>query len=262
MSPRRVASETQKPANSAADRVLRVLSEFRDGAEELGVTELSLALEMDKSVVHRILTTLTQHHFLEQNPDTRRYRVGLRAWELGQRYTVRSWLGEAAVPLLAELVTETGGSGYVGSLDGVDLVYLATVDGSGPIRVHVDVGSRTSAQTTALGRAMLAALPPSQLDVLLREMQFAQRREGGGRGQTQAEFLDELEQTRRRGYGLNRGEHRPGIGAVGAAITDSKGVPVAGISVGFPLMAEYEQLWEVVPPRLVRVAREISRRMG
>lgn len=62
-----------RPNNLAADRVLRVLSAFRDAPGETGVTELSATTGLDKSVVHRILSTLTQHQFVQQNPETRKY---------------------------------------------------------------------------------------------------------------------------------------------------------------------------------------------
>lgn len=251
----------RRPPNGSADRVLRVLTAFRDADSELGVTDVSQTLALDKSVVHRILSTLATHHFLERNPVSRKYRVGLRAWEVGRQYTVRSWVNEAAVPLLADLVTQTGGSGYIGSLDGTEIVYLATVDGAGPIRVHVDVGSRTTAHTTALGRAILAALPAGDLAAILDDLDLpVQRRRGGAR--TRAELLTELNATSERGYAINRGEHRPGVGAVGAVVQDNRGVPIAALSVGFPLMAEYEQLWQVLPPQLMRVAAEVTRRMG
>jgi len=251
----------RRPPNGSADRVLRILSAFRDAGGELGVTDLSQALDLDKSVVHRILGTLAAHHFLDRNPETRKYRVGLRAWEVGRRYTVRSWVDEAAVPLLADLVSRTGGTAYVGSLDGSEIVYLATVDGAGPIRVHVDVGARTSAHTTALGRAILAALPDDDLATLLEQIDLPTRPNPKA-GRTRSALLAELEVTRERGYAINRGESRPGVGAVGAPVRDSRGTPVAALSVGFPMMPEYEQLWEIVPPQLVRVAAEVTRRMG
>lgn len=247
--------------NGSAERVLRVLSAFRDADGELGVTDLSQGLKLDKSVVHRILKTLAAHHFLERNPETRKYRVGLRAWEVGRLYTVRSWVEEAAVPLLADLVARTGGTAYVGSLDGSEIVYLATVDGAGPIRVHVDVGARTSAHTTALGRAILAAIPSDELEPLLSGLDLP---EGptAKRGRTRTELIAELLATRERGYAINRGESRRGVGAVGAVVKDSRGAPTAALSVGFPLMPEYENLWDILPPQLMRVAAEVTKRMG
>jgi DNA-binding IclR family transcriptional regulator len=71
-----------------------------------------------------------------------------------------------------------------------------------------------------------------------------------------------LEATRERGYAINRGESRPGVGAVGALVRDGRGAPIAALSVGFPLMTEYERLWEILPPQLIRVAAEVTRRMG
>ena len=239
--------------NLAADRVLQVLSGFLTSSEPMGVMEISRRLGLDKSVVHRILTTLTLHGYLDQDTSSRKYRVGLTAWELGQRFTARSWVADVAVPLLDKLLRRFGSSGYVGSLDGAEIVYLATVDGPGPFQVWVEVGSRASALTTALGRAILAELPSDELE---RVVAAAGPQVDRGR-------LDgELAAARSRGYAINRGESRPGVGSVGAAIKDSKSRIVGAISVAFPIMPEFDSMWEILPAEIMKVADEISRQVG
>ena len=249
-------------SSTGADRVLSVLAVFRDPREELGVTDIASALGMDKSVVHRILAALTRRQFVDRNDKTLKYRVVLRAWEVGRRFTVRSWFDQLAAPALSDLVQRIGGTGYVASLDGTEVVYLATVDGIGPFRVHVEVGSRTSAHRTALGRAILAQFSAEERRTILDQVDFSQPGGQEAPSRPRAEIEQEIAAAAERGYSINRGDSRVGVGAVGAAVIDPRGRPVGAISVGFPMMDQFERLWELLPVEVMRIAHDISERLS
>jgi len=248
------------PANSTTGRVLSVLSAFRTRQPDLGVTELSDRLGLDKSVVHRILQVLTEQRYLERNPQTHRYRVGLRAWEVGQRYAGGTRLEDLVVPLLTPLVETSGGSGYVAALDGSDVVYLALINGPGPLRVHVDVGSRAPAHSGAVGKAMLAMLPQQELEATLDKVELTAVT--SHTITSMDELRRDLERVRTCGYALNPGEYIQGVGSVGAAILNSDSYPVAGISVAFPMLPAFEGLFSTLPAEVTRVARQVTERAG
>lgn len=250
-----------RPTNLAADRVLRVLSAFRGIPGETGVTELSAATGLDKSVAHRILGTLAQHQFVQRNPQTRRYQICLRAWEVGQRYAKHRKLEESAVPLLQDLVGECWGDGYVGLPDGLEVVYAAVVPSPGPLQVRVAVGSRTQAYATALGKAALAFLPPEELRTLLTDDAPLSRRTENTVASIPL-LEQELATVRRRGLATNRAEHTPGVASVGAAIRDANGYPVGSVSVAFPMLEQFMGLLDELPERLVELSQETARRMG
>jgi DNA-binding IclR family transcriptional regulator len=240
------------PPNAAADRVARVLSSFADAEDDLGVTEIAATLSLDKSVVHRILTTLVDHGFLDRDAGTRRYRVGLHSWEVGRNYAGMADIRRLATPALRRLVEELGGTGYVCKLDGLEIVYMSVAEASGPLRVHVDVGSRAYAHTTAVGKAMLACLPESELRVRLGAARSLPVRTETSISRP-AQLLRQLEQVRARRYALNRGEHNRGVGSVGVAIRDASGWPLAGMSVAFPMLEQFERLWVELPVRLTGI---------
>lgn len=225
------------------------------------MTELSATTGLDKSVVHRILSTLTQHQFVQQNPETRKYRIGLRAWEVGQRYSMHRKLEESAVPLLQDLVEECWGTGYVGLLDGLEVVYAAVVPSPGPLQVSVAVGSRTQAYATALGKAALAFLPPEDLRALLADHAPLVRRTENT--VVSIPLLErELATVRHQGFAVNRAEHTPGVASVGAAIRDAGGYPVGSVSVAFPMLEQFMGLLDELPERLVALSEEAAARMG
>ncbi len=102
--------------NQSVARAVLILDAFAaaGGDMELGITELSETTGLAKSVVSRVVAPLVAGGYLEQNPRTRRYRVGLRMFELGLRYLRRPGAREAALMLLDDLVRETGPYGVFG----------------------------------------------------------------------------------------------------------------------------------------------------
>ncbi len=209
------------------------------GDMELGITELSETTGLAKSVVSRTVAPLVAGGYLEQNPRTRRYRVGLRTFELGLGYLRRPGARAAARLLLDELVRETGHTAYLGVLDGNECVVHAAVEGSDRLRVVVSAGERAPAHVTAMGKAIMA-----QLDGEAREKQ-ARRWLADAldpwRILDRDALRDDLELTRQRGYAVTKDDGYPGVWSAGggAADTETAGTPRAGAVVSrswrFPL---------------------------
>jgi DNA-binding IclR family transcriptional regulator len=244
--------------NSTVDRALRVLEAFLVGEPELGVLELSRQLELDKSVIHRILATLVRRRFLEQDPATRRYQVGLRVWELGQRYLAGHQLEDLAEKELTRVIARHPyATAYLATLDGGDVVVLTTLRGPGPINVYIDPGTRMPAEVTATGRALLAHLPEVQMTRLVNK-----RRQAGLGGRAAIglkELAKELALVRYQGYSISRGEYAPGIGTVAVAVRGGVGQPVVSLTIDFLVAPETDSLWEELPKELVASVEEIER---
>ena len=258
-----VSRANSTPARGHADRLLSILTLFRDAHHDLGVTEISAASGLDKSVVHRILKALVAHGYVQRNPDTRRYRVGLQAWEIGQRYSAAADITQAAVPPLRELLAETGGTGYVAKLEELDILYLAVAETSGPlsVRVAAEVGSRVSAHTTAVGKALLACLPEQELLARLERAGPELEARTAASIASVEPLLAELSDVRETRYALNRGEHVQGMGSVGVAVRDASGSPLAGVSVAFPMFEQHRSMWTVLPGKLTSLVGEIDARL-
>jgi DNA-binding IclR family transcriptional regulator len=243
--------------NSTVDRALRVLQVFLEKGNDLGVLEIAAALDLDKSVVHRILATLVRRRFLEQDHTTRKYRVGLRVWELGRLYVSGVELEELAMERLTTLLANLSyTAGALGILDGAQVVVLTCVRGAGPFNITLEPGLRLPAALTATGRAMLAYLPAGELEALSPALLSERRQHSSVR--SMPDLLGELARIREQGYATNRGEYFPGVATVAACIRDRAGRPLLGISVEFPAVPETETLWDILPDRLSALARELE----
>jgi IclR family transcriptional regulator, KDG regulon repressor len=256
-SPSAPAEPPSEARNSTVDRALRVLEAFLGDEGQIGVLELSRQLGLDKSVIHRILSTLVARRFLEQDPVSRRYQVGLRIWELGQRYLAGQILKDVAEKELTRMISEHPyATAYLAQLDGGDVVVVSTIRGPGPLNLYMDPGSRLIAEQTTTGRTLLAFLPP------VKAIQVVTKRRAAGSARPFApieELKEELATIRENGYGESNGGYNPGVNTVAVALVDRDGSPLLSLSVDFLIAPETEGLSQILPGQLQDCARRIER---
>lgn len=246
--------------NQSLARGLAILEVFSRETPELGVRELSRILRLHKSVVHRLARTLAGCGFLEQNPETMRYRLGLRAFEVGNQYVTASGLEEAALPVLRSVAGRHPLNMYLGALRSDQVVYLVALQGNGPIVVRAAAGERVCVHSTALGKVLLGALPPARAAEILRAAPLPKL--------TRAtlvrpsDLLAELQNVRQRGFAMSNEENLPGVVAAGAPVRDQTGQVIAAVSGACPRhLISDERIPEIVR-LVVGAAERISSRLG
>ena len=141
---------------STVRNAARVLKAFRTREESLGVSELARRLELGKSNVHRLLTTLVSEGLVEQDPRSGGYRLGIVMFELGEAVKVHLDLHAAAGQVLAQLREQTGESSQVGVLDGDEVVYVDRLESAYSLRLFTETGRRVPAHCTSSGKVLLA----------------------------------------------------------------------------------------------------------
>ena len=242
------------------DRVLEILEAFSIDTPELGVSELSRAIGLNKGTAHRLLSALERHRLVEQDQTTGRYHLGLRLWELGNRAVARLELPGPAMPALHQLSHETGETAHLAVLDDNEVLYIAKVESKRPLRIPSQVGKRLPPHCTSIGKALLASLSEAELQSVLQARGLPRF--------TPYTISDpdvlrsELALIRQRGFALDREELEEGLRCVGAPIRDRSAQVVAAISVAGPSV----RVNEAETPRLVeavlRAADSISQSLG
>ena len=235
--------------------VLRLVAERSPAS----LAELQQAAGLHKTVVFRLLRTLEAGGFVEQDPETGRFSVGLSAYQVGQAYANVGPLVRLGVPCLRTLVEGSPHGAYIGVRDGLEMVYVAIVEGRGPLRVYVPSGTRVAAHATAFGKVMLAELPDDEVLALIDAHGLAQLTP---RTITDpSALLEHLHEVREHGYGLNYEETYPGIGSVGAVVRDGTGAPVGAASMSYATsLLPQDELPEWIE-RTMSAAAEISSRL-
>jgi IclR family KDG regulon transcriptional repressor len=245
---------------SSVRNALRLLCAFTPAEPELGVSELASRLGVGKSTVHRLLGTLKQEGFVQQNPRTGRYALGLRLLDLGAQAAARLDLRESAAPFLDDLRNRTGETTHIAVLDGAEVVYVERRESPRTLRLFGQVGRRNAAHCTSTGKVLLAHLPARRLEALLETMPLEPRTPSTITDRQQ--LREELAKVRTLGYATNVNESEIGIASIAAPIRDATGEVVAAISVAGPLPRFEGPAGRAFVTATVGAAGDISERLG
>ncbi|MFZ3199701.1 MAG: IclR family transcriptional regulator [Candidatus Acidiferrales bacterium] len=242
------------------DRALAILDVLGSRQGDCSLADLCTALRLHKSTVHRLMMALERHSLVDKNPETGRYRLGLKLFELGSKAIAALDLREHSLPYLTRLQRETDETVNFGILDQGEVVYAAKIEPERNLRMAARVGHRFPAYCTALGKAMLAQLPEPEVDAIIRRWGLKTR---APNTITTAEGLKaDLKQVRERGYSIDNEENEEGARCVGAAVWDHMGRPLAAISVSAPAFRMDEAKIVETAKALVRAASDLSRELG
>ncbi len=242
------------PINSV-DNALKLLLMFRE-QQVIRVSEASATLGVGRSTAHRLLAMLEYHGFIQQDADTKAYRSGPALTEIGLAIVHSIDIRAQLRPYLERLRDELGETVHLMVLQGTDALFLDSVESSRALRTSSRIGRTYPAHATSGGKALLAELPPEHLDELYPTGKLPP---GTPRSlRTKAELERELRLVRKRGYGSNRGETEPDVGAVAVAIKSSLNRPSAAIAVSAPLSRLSERQEADVAKSIAAVVDELA----
>jgi DNA-binding IclR family transcriptional regulator len=247
------------PAAAAALAMLRLLGQQ---AGPIPAAVLVRELALPRSTVYHLLATMVDEGFVTHLPEDRRYALGIAAYELGTGYSRQAPLQRLARVPLAELVDRTGHTAHLAVQHGREVVYVIEERARGRPPLVTDVGVRLPAQLTASGRALLAALPATQVRALFPDPStFVLRTEHGPRSLSALRTLL-VEVRRRGGIAVEDGEITPGWASIAAAVLDHSGHPVAAVAATFPATETDDAQREQVGGAVTRTAATLTRRIG
>ncbi|MER3401412.1 MAG: IclR family transcriptional regulator, partial [Thermoflexus sp.] len=213
-------------------KALQILEAFDAERRTLRVTDLAHHLGLPKSTVHGLLRTLCDHGFVQQLDAGRLYAPGPKLLHLATMVDRDALLVEAAGGPLRELAHTTEETAKLGVRVGLSVVVLHAVESPRVLHTRGDVGVAAPLYCTALGKALLAFLPPDEQERVLQAVPLRAYtpRTITGLGP----LRQHLASVRARGYATDVQEHEPDVRCVGAPLLDLRGVPVAAVSVSGP----------------------------
>jgi DNA-binding IclR family transcriptional regulator len=223
---------TSNPLSSvqSLNRALDLLEAFPRLGPEIGLTRIASELGLSKATAYRLLSTLEERGYVERSSDSRGYRLGLRAFELGSYYQSQLQVRQMALPYLREMVAQTGEAAFLCVREGDQAVCVERVEGGMQVNVFaLRVGGHQPLHCGAAPRALLAGLDDDELRA------YAER--SGLPGITPRtitrldELLEDVACTRRQGFVFSQDDVTVGIAAVGAPVFDHNGSVLASISL-------------------------------
>ena len=215
-------------------RAFDIIELFNHQTIELGITEIAKALDLHKSTASGLVYTLEANNYLEQNPDNRKYRLGLKFIERSSIVLGQLNIRQLAAPYLNHLRDWSQESVNLAIRDGNEVIYIERILSNQNLVFRNEIGKRALVHTTSLGKAILAQLPEGEAREILESYDLHSITEYTLT--TVDALMDDLERSHERGFALDDQENEPGGRCVAAPIFNHLGVAVAAISISVPLL--------------------------
>ncbi len=215
----------------AVERALDILLCFSKDKPTLSLTEIAEQVGMHKSTIHRLLATLESRNFITRDRTTGAYQLGFLFVELASILLSDINVSRWASPYLAQLSEKSGETVDLAVLNNDHVVYLQVVESTQRVKIAAAVGEKLPAFCTASGKAFLAYLPEDYSHRILSQgfPQFTDYTRT-----SPEDLLEDLRQTRDRGFAISEQEYEKDIHAVAAPIMDVNGCPIAVIAIVGP----------------------------
>ena len=227
----------------------------------VSLDELTQMSGLSKTVCFRLLATLKDYNFVEQDFQTKQYRLGAQNISIGAAALNSISLRRTALPFMEQLREQTNETVNLSVLDGTDIVFVARLEADHIINTRHRIGEHLPAYCTCQGKAILAFSPNEKRERLISQIDFGAFTE---HTLTTPEALKkELAHIREYGIAVNAQELEKGLYAVAAPILDFNGEAIAALNIAFPLMRHsQEDAMDKFAPAVAKACQEISRILG
>ena len=244
----------------ALTRALEILNVIAEHGEGMGLTELARATKLAPSTAHRLLTTLQQDRFVQFDSGAGLWLVGVQAFRVGSAFVHTRDIARIARPYLRRLTEATGETANLAIEDEGMAVYVGQVESRQFVRAIAKTGGRVFMHSSALGKAILAALPPADISkiILHRAMPLFTPKTIV----EEAALLRQVEKIRRQGYAVDDEEYSIGLRCVSASVFDEHGSPIAAISLSGPTFRVTRNRVPELGATVLQVAQELTAELG
>jgi IclR family transcriptional regulator, acetate operon repressor len=246
----------QESPSVAVERALAMLEAVAQEPEGLSNAAISRKLQIPKSSASYILRTLETQGYLNRDPETGKYRVGLKILSLGRGALSGIDVREVALPVMRNLMEKTHLTCHLAILDGPDAVYIEKVEPQGFIRMDTWVGRRMRVHATSVGKALVAYIPQEKLQKILAERGMEKRTAKTITSTTR--LLKELEKVRAQGYAVDDEENNLGARCLGAPVFNQSGA----IEASLGLSGTTNQVNEQTMPRIIETLKDAARHVS
>jgi DNA-binding IclR family transcriptional regulator len=217
----------------ALERALAILDCFSFQNKELSLSDVVYRTGLNKTTAKRLVANLTARDYLQQDPQTKTYQLGMRLFELGGIVFSSFSLRRAAAFPMTGLQSETGATVLLGVKIENQLVYIDKREGDGMLRISSDIGWRRPLHYGMLGMVLMASLKLNDMRQILTEDPLQAYTPYSITDQDT--FSIRLEEIRVQGYVLEEEEAVEGVVGIAAPIKDYTRQVVAALGIAMPV---------------------------
>lgn len=255
------ATSAKPPRIQALARASAIIDVIADGGEAgVGLSEVSRVTGLNKTTAFNLLGSLVTLRLIEQDAQSRRYRLGLRILELGRLVQQRLHISHLARPILVELCRKTNETVNLGLPDLLDLLVIDSFQGSRILHARANAGWRSLFHCTALGKAFMAAWDAPMRQAIYDSCGLPRQTRNTI---TEIDALEaQLTRFRSQGYAVDVEENEIGVNGIASWITDGLGDVSAAVSVSGHSSRLTEEVMERISPDVMAAAESISAAIG
>jgi IclR family KDG regulon transcriptional repressor len=214
------------------DRGLEILIIIGKANKPLSLNDISSHFSIDRSSVFRLIGTLVQRGFIHQDSETKRYSLGYRMLELAGSFSEHAQIESLIRPIMKRICETVKHNTHLAVLDGNEVVFIAVEQPRESIALTLSVGTRESAQVSALGKALLAFTAPDKQEEILSSIEFRQFTEKSIMSVQDLKRV--LNTVRRDRLAQDDGEHKNEIACLAAPILDHRNHVLFSIGISGP----------------------------
>lgn len=242
---------------SSLEKGLNVLSLLTENGA-MRVSQVAAALGYNRAGAHRFLSTLRDLGYVQQTPGGE-YEPTFKILELSTKVASRFEIRKSASLFMRNLSAATKETINLGFIQGTDVIHLDKIDSPELLRMDPEIGSRAPAQNTALGKAILAFLPPAELELFFSRADWTALTSNSNT--TREGLLLELDKVRKNGWAMDNEELCPGLRCIAVPIFDSQDYPRYAISISGPSMRMSDDRMPGMRDGLLAASRELSQKL-
>lgn len=241
-------------------RALRLLQEVADAGDGITLTEVANRVGLPVSSAHRLLSTLQLEGFVRFDGERTLWFVGVKAFTVGNAFLRARDLVQVARPYMRGLMEQCDETVNLAVEDGGQIIYLAQIECRQMMRALASPGARVPMHSSAVGKVLLAYMPPSAQAPMLEKMKLERFTANTITGRDR--FAKTLVEIRKLGFGFDDEEHAIGLRCIAAPIFNEAREAIAGISLSGPAARVTDRRFKELAGMVQRTARVITREFG
>lgn len=254
--------EKEKKATKTIASVTKAINvlEFIAESKEAGVTEISKGLGYGVSATYHLLNTLREANILVQDKNTKRFKLGLKLWQLGLVAYEQNNISEIIIPYLRKLRDLTGETANLTIIENYKTVYIAQEESDRLVRMFTKTGATAPLHCTGGGKTTLAHKPMEVRNAIIEEIDL--KKFTDTTITDREEFKKELDKIREKGYGFDNEEREVGVSCIAAPIFDVGNNVVGSISISGPTARFTKESKEKWIKDTIKVAKEVTEHLS
>lgn len=255
-----IVKEKERGGIQSLERAFAILEQIAHHRDGIALADLCKSVGLHSSTTFHLVKTMVQLGYASQHAESKKYKIGRKVFSLAAAALDENELVARATPMLDLLASRTGESSHFAIRSADEIVIVAKTEGTGPFQLVDRAGAVRPANATALGKVLLAALTPEQLERYLERNELR-----GFTAKTIVEreaLLAELDQVRRNGIAFDDGEYNAEVRCVAVPVSDFLGRVAGAIGISGPMWRLSLQSLHEKSRHVRQTAEELSTELG